>query len=532
MSLKELINDYVEAKVKQQDATSALSKLNTTYKQKTEIEQADFKETIYNTIYDYQKANRNRESVALVDLYQFFAESDDKHLPMLYFIKGEISALELEDSIALKNAIRDLQMSDASKEPQVIEYIATLQGHLINMRNYVPVLKRMKGVWVPLCSVVNYNGEINPHISSNETPLYILKNSNDISVRMDGEYGHKLRKGWMDSKTMNSQHVVELGKNRIYADWSSEKLNEPNPEMLSAMMDLSGSVGDLTANELFADMGNTLTDIGSSLFSSALSSLVSSAFAPSKEIIIIQCELEMVNDYELIGIMNSQFITIKADGSPEIEKVTEEVLFTKWEKNEEGYLKSASYEGYSFYPGEYYNEKDDYLNEKVYKKSIKKLPSYKKYFHLIKSVRKFTFNYKEYLKPYVTFNNMQILKQAYRNEQKMKEEGLPLSLKYNSERNHTTLGCDYDDLSLHPEVKGINRGLYISEVEDYSTAYLHGIKEGDVLLSIDGFEMSTPEQAFSYIKSLAPFTTINIEVFRKGKKIKVPVELSWKIVTK
>ena len=150
---------------------------------------------------------------------------------------------------------------------------------------------------------------------------------------------------------------------------------------------------------------------------------------------------------------------------------------------------------------------------------------------MIKSARKFTFNQTEYNKPYVTFNNMQILKQMYRNEQKMREKGLPLSKKYNSDRNHTTLGCSYDDISMHVETEKLKTGLYIKEVEDYSTAYLHGIKQGDVLLKIDGFEMNAPKQAVSYIESLEPFTTVNLEILRKGKVLKIPVELSYKIVT-
>ena len=532
VSLQDLINDYVEATIKKQDATSCLSRLNMFYKQKKPKEQAEVRKTIYDTIAKMQEEGKNKETLALIDLYQFFAEPTDNDLPILYFIKGEICAQELNDSTALKNVIRDLQMINTKNASQTTEYISTLNGYLEDIRNYVPVIKRLKGVWVPLCSVVNYNkDEKIPDICDYDTPSYILKNSNDFSLRMEGVCGHKLRSSWKDSKKMNSQHVVELGKNRIYADWSTEKLNEPNPEMLSTMMNISGSVGDLLAHELFADMGNTLTDVGSSLFSSALSSLVSSAFAPSKEIFIVQCELEMINDYELIGILNTQKITIKADGSPKNERTTEEVLFTKWNNNEESYLKSALYEGYSFYPGEYYNEKDDYLNEKVYKKRIKKLSSYKKYFHMIKSARKFTFNGTEYCKPYVTFNNMQILKQMYRNEQKMKNEGLPLSKKYNSDRNHATLGCSYYDISMQLEKEKLKTGIYIEKVEDYSTAYLHGIKQGDVLLKIDGFEMNTPKQAVSYIESLEPFTTVNLEILRKGKVLKIPVELSYKIVT-
>lgn len=534
VSLQDLVNDYVEAIIKKQDATSCLSRLNMYYKQKKPTEQAEILKTIYDTITKMQEDGKNKETLALIDLYQFFADPIDKNLPLLYYIKGDISITELNDSVSLKNCIKDLQMCDNKKFPQVEEYIQTLQGLLVDFRNYVPVMKRLDGLWVGINIESGNHPFPLPNGYNIGTPCYVIQVEGS-SLRMYGYYGSSMVKAGDklfskddESNTM-SQHIVELRNNRIYADWSSEKLSEPNPVMLSTMMSLSGSVGDLLANNLFGDISNTLTDLGSSIFSSALSSLVSSAFAPSKEITIVQGELELINDYEMVGIFNSQIITIKSDKSPEICKTTEKILFTRWDVDENNFFIDIGRQ--CFYPNDYPNWKNE--------KKIKKLDSYKKNHKLIISVReKLPFiptNIMEtsnnYFKAWAAFNSFQITKQLYRNELKMKKQGLALSPTYNSDRNHTTLGCSYDNLSLHVETEKMEKGLYIEDVEDYSTAYLHGIKQGDVLLKIDGFEMNTPKQAVSYIESLEPFTTVNLEILRKGKVLKIPVELSYKIVT-
>lgn len=533
ITANDLINDYVNAIVKKQDATSCLSRMNLFYKQKTPKEQATFRNTVYETIVKKQEEGKNRETIALIDLYQFFAGPNDENLPLLYYIKGDISITELDDSVALKNSIKDLQMCNVKRYPNVEEYIQTLQGRLDDYRNYKPVMNRLEGVWIPINTIYKYNdGNVSPMSTSTLyhgyfQPCYIIqKENNSMSLRMLGAYGDCLESGGgkYDENRRLSQHIVEVRRNKIYVDWSSETLNEPNQEMLSEMLDFSGSLGDLLATEAFGDISNTLTDMGSCIFSSTLSSLVRSAFTPSKVIIIVQCELELVNNYEMIGAFDSQIIKIKGDGSPDIYKTSDIVLFTKWEKHQENYIiRTVPQIAYSYYPDEYNN----YKNEK----SIKKLDSYKHYHKLIKSVRHVSYNGIEYSKPWVTFNNIQALKQLYRNEQKMRAEGLTMSQTYNSNRNHTTLGCSYDYVSLHPEVNA-SKGIYVEAVEDYSTAYLHGIKQGDVLLTIDGFEMNMPKQAEEYILSQEPFTTVNLEVLRNGKTLKIPVELSYKIETK
>jgi serine protease Do len=68
-----------------------------------------------------------------------------------------------------------------------------------------------------------------------------------------------------------------------------------------------------------------------------------------------------------------------------------------------------------------------------------------------------------------------------------------------------------------------NRGEYIQQVVDGEAAARAGLRAGDVVLKVDGKDV-TPSQTLSFIvANLAPGSRINIQVLRDGKTVTLPV---------
>ena len=83
-----------------------------------------------------------------------------------------------------------------------------------------------------------------------------------------------------------------------------------------------------------------------------------------------------------------------------------------------------------------------------------------------------------------------------------------------SEAGAKELGIDY------------TQGVYISSVTKGSGAEKGGIKEGDIIKKIDGYNIRKFSDLTGYMNSKRPNDILNINVIRKGKTIEVPVTLS------
>ncbi len=68
-------------------------------------------------------------------------------------------------------------------------------------------------------------------------------------------------------------------------------------------------------------------------------------------------------------------------------------------------------------------------------------------------------------------------------------------------------------------------GLKVTYVSPRSFIYKLGIYPGDVILSINGIRIRTPEDSFSAFEQLKTADSITITVLRKGKKVKLHYEL-------
>jgi serine protease Do len=77
------------------------------------------------------------------------------------------------------------------------------------------------------------------------------------------------------------------------------------------------------------------------------------------------------------------------------------------------------------------------------------------------------------------------------------------------------------DLKAHFGVPGEKKGVLVSDVYDESPAAQAGFKRGDVLISVEGFPVDSPE---AYHQALAEYTVtepLTFNIFRHGKEISV-----------
>ena len=70
------------------------------------------------------------------------------------------------------------------------------------------------------------------------------------------------------------------------------------------------------------------------------------------------------------------------------------------------------------------------------------------------------------------------------------------------------------------------KGLYITRVEPGSSAHLHGIQDGDLLLSINDHSIATMDELKSVIFNYEVGDTVQAVIYRGGQRYLVELTLS------
>jgi len=303
----ELLDGYVSASANKENATPYITKINQVFKNYNNIQQAAFRGKIYekingDTIIEQQ---RLAKKMALIDLYVLLAESNDSKLDDLYFQKGEICGLHTGDTIMLKECITGLKLSDQSKTPKVTDYITTLQDYLEQIRNYLPLSKRLDGIWV---SDYMINAKWN-------YPAFVL-NVDEFKIKLELGYAFNY----------SAQSVIDIGKDKVYMVWSNEKLKIPNQ---AVALSLGQTIGDITTDAVTEATSSLIGNIGGDIIGGIAGNVIGNAiidiFAPSKTIYVLEMELEQKNEYELQGKFYLQTIIIDGKGNKEIKKEEDKV---------------------------------------------------------------------------------------------------------------------------------------------------------------------------------------------------------------
>jgi serine protease Do len=74
----------------------------------------------------------------------------------------------------------------------------------------------------------------------------------------------------------------------------------------------------------------------------------------------------------------------------------------------------------------------------------------------------------------------------------------------------------------------IPNGLYIYGVEEGSDAYVQGIQEGDILVAVDGVEVSTNDEVSAIKDEKEVGDTLTLTIYRDGKTMDIDIRLGEK----
>ena len=526
-TIDELLDGYVSSSVKGESATPYTTKINQIYKNYRIDQQESLRSIIYDRVVGDTiiEQNKLKGKFALIDLYALLADSDDSKLDDLYFKKGEICGLHTGDTIMLKECITSLKLSDHSKTDTVKEYVNTLQEYLEEIRNYLPVSQRIDGVWVSN-RIKNINW-VDKYIYY--TPSFVL-NINNGKIKLEN-IGHAILFAdfsFWSNKVKNDENtyaekIIDIGKDKVYMVWSNEKLKIPNQAVALSLGQSAGDIATEATRQATKDVvGNIGGDVVGGIAGNIIGSTITDMFAPSKKIYVLEMELEKINESELKGRFYWQVIKVDGNGKPEIHKEEDIVCFVKYDI-ESGVYFGSSGNMYKYIPGcEISKEFPVHYETKFIELSKK----YQNASYTHKNINWTHPKFQSY------FSALQIKKLIYFAEQKLLQQGYKdEELCYN--RQTAVMGVIVENrngekIELPKDMNGVYVYDVISEKSPgHAPAFLFGIKKGDIIMSVDGYEMDSPEKFIQFIRSLKPYDWVTIHIKRGKKEMDIEVELTW-----
>lgn len=524
-SLDELLDGYVSASVNGESTMPYATKINQLFKNYSKGQQTALRTRIYDRIVGDSIVEQSQVNgtFALIDLYSMLADSDDQRMDDLSFKKGEVCALHTGDTIMLKECITALNLSDYSKTEQVTEYISILQNYLEEIRNYLPVSQRIDGVWVSSLSLKDVCLD-----DIYFTPRFVL-NINHDRIKLDNVgYGKRIaditfwKEKIINDESTYPQGVIDVGKNKVYIVWSSEKLKIPNQ---AVALSLAQTGSDITTNVVREGTSSVIGDIGGDLVGGIAGNIIGGAiadlFAPSKTIRVLEMELEKINDGELKGHYRFQTINVDSHGTPNTNIEEDYIYFAKYDIRSGAFFGSYGCKNKKYIPGydiseefpqEYAASFDSYV--KRYPKKFSKMRPFHDYD---------VFGYHQ-LKKLIYYTRKQLIQQGYGQKDLYKEK-----------RKIAEMGVYLENITgkevkMPENISGVYvYDVFINRVDPWNVpAYILGIKPGDIILNIDGYEMDSPENLLQYIQSLNPYDWVKVHIKRGKKEIDIDVELTYK----
>jgi serine protease Do len=71
----------------------------------------------------------------------------------------------------------------------------------------------------------------------------------------------------------------------------------------------------------------------------------------------------------------------------------------------------------------------------------------------------------------------------------------------------------------------LREGVFVAAVQSGSPADQGGVRAGDVILSLDGKKISTPEELRQEISKISPGTSIEVTLYRDRQERKVRISV-------
>lgn len=544
-NLEALTNEFIQ-KSGTSDALSLMTNIKSYYSSLSSGNKKKMLSFYVAKVSSMLENEKKNEALAIINLYQNMADKNDEKLASLLFIKGNIYS-EKMDSIHLKETITELSDETIKRKHFVSDYISTLNGKLSNIRTYIPPFKKINGLWVADGLYWN-NGKKNRIDSGilQTHPDFVLKVLYDsdadtisfnvfpsnIYSEITSEIQTNVLKKIPDWSS--SQLVVPYGSDSIYVLWSSEKLNRNSPEFASIFRGtVSATAAAVSAelaqnnkhsfsSQLLGSMATTVGEIG-------LNAVISALFTPTKNMFTLEGHLKMTNDYLMTGTLTYKYRSVAADGVVYEDKVLKtNVALARWLPESNIIFGSAAHfikkfnKGHFWQPMMLYTK--DYISFSI--DSVENRNTRFEYCEEIigEKVKLLSGNSSGGVKALRAFNNDQYKWLLLYNDSILKSQDHKGMLEYDP-----YLGIKYCNLDAKMQKKSkLSEGVYVSEVDEISAAYVGGLKKGDIIISVNDQIMKDKNDMDMLIYNMKLGDWLKMKVLRGKKQLELLVRVTWK----
>lgn len=460
-----------------------------------------------------------------INIYHALADKSDEKLPTMLFIKGTIYA-EKMDSINLKRTINELQ---ACESPLASEYFPKLNENLSKVINYQPPLARIDGaIWV--AEAEQWIGDLDLDTKVKLRTNFIWTNGSGESTSFDMKYGK-----------MNCVDVRPIGADSIYVMWCSEKLNKNNPEFASIFRDITSSASaeihaEYAQHNKHSSWAKLGVDIASWAGEVLINSILDGLFMPSKKMHLLEAHLKFENDYVMTGTLKYQYWKVDAEGKTDEYKVaSSRVMLLRWLSESNIVFEDTNGKLIVHHP---YYENENNLKKQIHEYERKSIyhSDFKKNFKK-QSLVGHNSN--------VVWNHEMFKWLALYNDSLMTSNGISSHLQdknilYNSGMGwgvskDSGLGLTIEDIpdDIRKKQKlSSDIGIYVGEfsVADLSAAHLSGVTHKDIILAINGIDISSKDAYYQTISKSQPGDWLYFKILRNKKEIIIPIRRTWNLL--
>lgn len=515
------LKEYTEKRVAGEDSAFSLLRINDVYKQGDGAAQSNYREAIKQAVATSLRANENRQALELINLYDFLVPESTNRAPELYLIEGTIHSRQ-NDSVRLKESIAKLEALGRGEA-----MLQRLNGYLEQMRNYVPADKYLEGYWITDERFTQKWRDVKYALS----PYYLFKAEQVADTTRltllkgltTGLYGEAV------AQMRHPQLVIPYAVDSLYILWASERLRNINPEQVASYRNIvretsaqaSGTFAQRHKYSSSEQLGNQLM---TNLVEMGINSLISSLSTPKKTILLVEFRLKRINDRLYRGTRHPYLCIASADGKKQEIDYTSPCNLYRWDK-ESGILfgNHAMGKNYFFYG----HDKEEEIAVKEDEGGYY-MQSYRNY----KNHGTVTRSYYEYLD---AFNTAQYRQLEIYNQQQLDPSQTPIIVVPEGMRMCGWLGATVRKVSAEEVAANKwsdDRGLWIESMAEASPAFVAGLREGDVIRTVGGVAVNTPEELAQKIKSYPAGAELTIELMRKDKLLSRIVRLSYQFTPK
>lgn len=484
------------------------------------------------------EGNNKTDALAHTRLYSALAPSNDEKLPTMLFIQGTVYAENL-DSIKLKETIRQMEMCPQSQ--QKTELLPKLKENLENVRNYEPLYTKLGGEWVadftPWTEVAKEGDWTNTVVKRDRAYLVdafiginydCYADALTSTIRKTSELAQEIADnqtqlfGIPKMKELNSCYMYPTASDSLYICWSSENLSKGSlgaaTMLRSSITSVAAEIhGELAQRNKYSFGKAFLGDLATSFGEMALNSIVSGLTEPRKLMYLLEGYLKIENEYTITGDLTYYYWMLVADPkSCYYSQAHCKVTFARWQP-ESGIVFMGhnggvfSTTGLQFHPALY-------VNKKAYQKD--KTTRYAQW--------KSHGNSKNSNTGVESFNKDQFKWLMLYNDSVLASQGVHNRI---IENIQPFIGIHVENMPEKVQKKQKllpGEGVYVTDVEKYSAAYVAGIKKNDIILSVNEKGINSYEDFIFLIENSRPGDWFYCKVLRKNKQISIPIRVTWK----